>query len=108
MGSEQSQSPSFCFRFLRYPLACPASPSSTPFEGAALIFAEATPNTVILVRIHCVLQAHFSDAAACAHGLCSFNLIKSWPSVSNREKQFGVCGETRGFFTPIHWNILLK
>src|SRR5688572_26684762 len=80
----------------------PARASRATLQGAALVFAEPTPNARVLAGLEGVLQADLGDGAAGAHSLRLLDLVDGGTSVADREEEFRVGREAGGFVAPIH------
>ena len=76
-------------------------------ERAALVLAQATPDTVVLSGLEGPCEALFAHVAASAHLLGLLDLQDRRTGVADREEQFRVLVEARGTVTPIHgWDNL--
>ena len=70
-----------------------ASAGGATLQRAALVLAQATPDTGVLVVLECVLQAHLGDRAASADRLGLLDLVDGRSGVPDGEEELGVRGE---------------
>jgi hypothetical protein len=85
-----------------------AGPGGAALEGAALVFAHATPDAGVLAGLKGPLKAGVNNRAAAANAFGFFYLEEGWPCISDGEKQFRVLLEARCAVTPIHADQLLQ
>jgi hypothetical protein len=67
-----------------------ASTRILAFDRTTLIFAESTPNTMVLARGERPLEALFADIAPAADKLGFFDLKNCRTRIADREEEFGV------------------
>ena len=70
-------------------------------QSAALVFAQAAPDAIILIGVQCALEACINHLAGTAYGLGLFNLIVCGTGVAHREEQFRILVTTCGLGSPI-------
>ena len=70
-------------------------------QGAAFVFAQTAPDTIILIGVQRALQTGVNHLAGAADRLSFLDLLVCGSRVSHREKQFRVLVSTCCLGTPI-------
>src|ERR1700712_4251158 len=79
-----------------------ACASGATLQGAALIFAEATPDAAVLAGLESVLQTDLGHRAPGADGLGLVDLVDGGAGIAYGKEKFWVCCQASGFVAPIH------
>ena len=77
-------------------LAGAAGSCVAALQAPALVLAQTTPNTGVLVFLDCILKTLSGNITLAADGFGLLDLLKSWSGVSNREEELWIFIETTG------------
>jgi len=78
---------------------------STTLDCAALVFAGATPNTLVLACFQCPFQAGFNHRATPTNSFCFLDLGERRSGISDREEEFRILFAADCLMAPVHLNL---